>query len=146
MARITKIMFARVGKQEGCLCDRCGQYIRNIWTVNYADGVTMNFGIDCFEALAKESALTTYGIKTLKKALKRIADYQDLLDAEKAKTEETDLRYQETQITYEWKDKDYWFGKPWAEYHKWMIDVFYPMRIADAQKEIARFRNVNFQR
>lgn len=145
MAYIKKISFASVGKQEGCTCDKCGQYIRNIWTVDYQDGVRMNFGIDCFEKLSK-GKLNDYGMKLMKKALKSIQHYQELLEAEKALTEETDERYQMTQKHYDWQPDGYWMGHPWEEYHKWMIEEWYPARFKEAQKQVDRFKNVNFNR
>ena len=146
MARIKKIMFSKVGKQEGCLCDRCGQYITNIWTVNYADGVTLHFGIDCFETLNKESNLTSYGQKLLKKSMKSIQHYSEMFEEEKRLTEETDIRYQNEQEVNDWESKSYWYGKPWEEYHAWMINEWFPMRFADAQKDIDKFSKVNFKR
>ena len=68
MAQIKKIQFYHTGKEDGCICDRCGQYIQNVWTVTYSDGVVARFGIDCFEILCKESKLTSFGQKELKKA------------------------------------------------------------------------------
>lgn len=144
MARITKIRFQHTGKQEGCLCDRCGQYITNIWSVTYADGITMKFGIDCYEKLNKESNLTSYGQKLLKKTLKRIEDHERRLAAEKELTKETDIRYQNEQE--QWSSQSYWYGRPWEEYHKWMIEEFWPARFEDDQKTIDRFAKVNFKR
>lgn len=145
MAYIKKISFANVGKQEGCTCDKCGQYIRNIWTVEYHDGVVMNFGIDCFDKLNK-GKLNDYGMKLMKKALKSIQYYQERLEEEKALTEETDRGYQLTQQHVEWQSDGYWMGHPWEEYHKWMIEEWYPARFKEAQKQIDRFKKVNFNR
>lgn len=142
MAYIQKIQFNRVGQNEGCTCDRCGQYIRNIWTVDYTDGIKMNFGIDCFEKLNKASKLNAYGMKKLKKALKFIEGHYDMIETEKAKTEETDGQWKYLQ-----EDKEsYWCGRPWNEYHKWMLEEFYPERIKEDQKRIDRFSKVNFER
>lgn len=146
MAQIKKISFARVGKNEGCTCDKCGQYIRNIWTVDYADGVRLNLGIDCFDKLNKSSNLTTYGLKLFKQAMKSIEDHQRMFEEEKALTEETDIRYQATQTHVEWKEDDYWMGHPWEEYHKWMIEEWWPTRFKEDQKKIDRFGKVNFAR
>lgn len=146
MAHIKKIRFNRTGKEDGCLCDKCGQYIRNIWTVDYTDGVTLRFGIDCYEKLNKESGLTTYGQKLLKKATKRIEDYTKMFEAEKALTEETDIHYQNLQNPWDYESKDYWYGKPWEDYHEWMLNEWFPARFADADKEIAKFAKVNFKR
>lgn len=146
MARIKKVDFHKVGKQEGCLCDRCGQYIQNIWTVQYSDGITARFGVDCFEKLNKESGLTAFGQKELKKALKKIQDHRELYEAEKAKTEETDIRWQNIQNPSEWESKDYWYGRPWEEYHNWMLTEFFKIRFEEDQKAIDRFAKVNFAR
>lgn len=146
MARIRKINFSRVGEQEGCTCDRCGQYIKNIWTVNYDDGITARFGIDCFEILTKESKLTSFGMKEWKKALKKIQEHQEWYEAEKAKTEETDIAWQNIQNPMEWEDKDYWYGRPYEEYHEWMLNEFFKVRFEEDQKQIDRFSKVNFAR
>lgn len=145
MAYIKSIRFDHVGKNEGCCCDKCGQYIRNIWTVEYQDGVVMSFGIDCFSKLNK-GKLNAYGMKLMNKALKSIEYYQQMFEAEKVLTEETDLRYQHTQEHVDWKDDDVWYGQPWEEYHKWMLEVWYPAMFENAQKEINRFKKVNFDR
>ena len=146
MARIRKIDFYHVGKQEGCLCDRCGQYITNIWSVQYADGITARFGIDCFEILNKESGLSTFGKKELNKALRNIQRHREMYEQEAAKTEETDIAWQHIQNPYEWESKDYWYGKKWEEYHDWMLTVFFKTRFEEDQKQIDRFSKVNFAR
>ena len=146
MARIKKIDFNHVGKQEGCLCDKCGQYIINVWTVQYADGITARFGIDCFEKLNKESGLTSFGKKELNKALKSIQRHREMYEAEAAKTEETDIAWQNIQNPMPYESKDYWYGKPWKEYHEWMLTTFYGHRFEEDQKLIDRFSKVNFAR
>ena len=146
MARIKKIDYCRTGKQDGFLCDRCGQYITNIWTVQYMDGITGRFGVDCFEILNKESKLTTFGMRELKKAMKSIQTHRELFEKEKALTEDTDIAYQNLQHPFDWEDKDYWYGKPWQEYHEWRLNEFFKIRFEDDQKQIDRFRNVNFAR
>lgn len=146
MARIKKINFYKVGKTEGCLCDRCGQYIRNIWDVQYVDGVTARFGIDCFEQLNKESGLTSFGQKELKKALKSIEQHRELYEAEKAKTEETDIAWQNIQHPWDYESKDYWYGKKWEEYHEWRLNEFFKARFEEDQRRIDKFSKVNFAR
>lgn len=146
MARIKKIDFHRVGKHEGCLCDRCGQYIQNIWTVQYADGFTARFGIDCFQILNKESGLSEYGRKALNKALKSIQKHREMYEKEAMKTEETDIAWQNAQNPAEWENKSYWYGKPWKEYHEWMMTEFFKIRFEEDQKQISRFSKVNFAR
>lgn len=141
MAFIKKVDFQKVGRYEGCTCDRCGQYIQNIWTVTYKDGVIMNFGIDCFSKLNGEK-LNAYGMKMMKDALKHIEDHKEGFEAEKLKTEETDQKWKYIQQDKE----DYWFGRPYEEYHKWMIEEWWPERFKEDQKKIDRFNKVNFER
>jgi len=142
MAQISKIQFMRVGRNEGCICDKCGQYIRNIWIVDFADGVRANLGIDCFAKMKNNSSLSRFGINELDKAMKSIKDYQIMYEAEKLLTEETDIGYQHEQENWQ----SYWYGKPWKEYHEWMLNVWYPARFADCDKRIKRFSKVNFNR
>ena len=145
MAHIKKIKFDKVGKMEGCTCDRCGQYIQNIWTVTYTDDVIMHFGIDCFEKLNKESKLNAYGMKIMKKALKSIQEWSEILNKwENGEiTEESEL-WKNKQA--DWIKEDYWYGRQFEEYKEWMINEFIPVRIQNAQKEINRFKKVNFVR
>ena len=143
MARINDISFTHVGKNEGCTCDKCGQYLTNIWTVEYSDGTRINFGIDCFDKMTKASHLNDYGEKIMRKTLKSIEKHQKMYEVEKALTEETDERYQAQQIKTEC-DTPAWYGTPWAEYHEWMLTVFWPERFKEDQKEIARFSKINF--
>lgn len=144
MAYIRKIIFSKSGKNDGCLCDRCGQYIQNIWTVSYSDGLVCHFGIDCFEKLTKESKLTSYGERELKKAMKSIEKHREMFEREKSLTAATDVAWQSEQM--EWNKEHYWHGRPWEEYHEWMLNVWYPERFKDDQKQIDRFSKVNFAR
>ena len=144
MARIKKITFASVAKNEGCTCDRCGQYIKNIWTVTYQDDVVMNFGIDCFEKVSKEK-LNAYGMKQMKKVLKSIQDYTERLEAWKSGEITEDCAYWQNQQA-EWNKDSYWYGRKFEEYKDWMINEFFPARLEYEQKELAKFKNVNFNR
>lgn len=143
MAYIRKISFSR-SEQHGCTCDRCGQYIKNIWTVTYADGVKLNFGIDCFEKLNKASKLSTQGMKIMRKALKDIEFYTEKLNEWKngVWTEDNCIAWQN-----EKDDKQsYWSDKTFEEYKEWYINEFYPYRLEQAQKEVDRFRKIDFVR
>ena len=144
MAHIRKVQFARVGKNEGCTCDRCGQYIQNIWTVYFDGDDPVHFGIDCFEKLNRES-LNDYGMKLMKKALKRLENLQERYEKELALTEETDIRYQGAQVHHDWCSDDYWNGRPWEEYHNWRVNDFFGLRFEECQKEIDRFKKVNYK-
>lgn len=146
MARIKEINFSSVGRMMGCTCDKCGQYIQNIWTVTFTDGVRMNYGIDCFRKLCATGNLSDYGKKLMNKALKSLKHWQEKLEAEKLLTEETDVGYQRTQEHVDWKSDDYWCGKPWAEYHEWMLTQWYPQRFKEEQEVIDRFSGISFRR
>lgn len=143
MAHIKKISFTRVSEQEGCTCDRCGQYIRNIWTVEYKEGLRMNYGIDCWEKVYKEG-LNAQGVKLIKKIMDSVKSYEERLAlyTNGEMTEETDESYKVEQA--EWNKDSYWYGRSFEEYKAWMINEFFPHRIADKQKELSRFAKVNF--
>lgn len=144
MAHIKNIRFAAVGKNEGCTCDRCGQYIRNIWTVSYIEGIQFNYGIDCFEKIYKGAGMNAYGVKTMKKILKAIEELEKRCEEEKNKTAETDewwVALQDGRL-----DKNnYWYGRTYAEYKEWQINEFFPTRIESRQKELEQFRKINFE-
>ena len=146
MARIKKINFSAVGRMEGCTCDRCGQYIQNIYSVHFVDGIQMNYGIDCFRKLLLTGNLSDYGMKLMKKELKRLKHYQEMYEAEKLLTAETDEGYQRTQEKHDWESPSYWYGLPWEEYHAWMLNSWYPKRFEESQKIIEKFSKVNFDR
>ena len=146
MAKIKKISFASVGRMEGCTCDKCGQYLQNIYTVEYQDGLRLNYGIECFRKLYHGGNLSDFGKKLMTKTLKSIVKHQEGFEREKTLTEETDTAWKPTQEHYEWKSDDYWYGRPWEEYHKWMLEEWWPARFAEDQKQLDRFAKVNFER
>jgi hypothetical protein len=143
VARITDISFDSVGKREGCTCDRCGQWLQNIWTVKFDDGITAHFGIDCYKQMCKDSRLTDYGMKLMKKTLKRIENFRRMRAEFENMTAETCVAWQNEQA--EWNDS-YWKGKSFEEYKQWMLEAWFPARFADCQKELEKFSKVNFQR
>lgn len=141
MAHIKWISFDRVDTMHGCICDRCGQWIKNIWTVTFDDNIEFSYGIDCFERLMKSSRLTDYGMKLMKKTMKSIKEYEEWMDREKEKTEETDLGWQNHQRD----SNSYWYGKPYVEYKAWMIEEFLPSMIDKKLNELEKFKNVDFE-
>ena len=146
MAHIKSMCFSHVGRMEGCCCDKCGQYIQNIITVNYTDGLRLNYGTDCFNKLWHSGNLSDYGKKLMSKTLKSMQKHYEMLEAEKQLTEETDMQYQNTQEHFDWKPDDYWYGHPWEEWHQWRINVWWPKRFEEDQKAIDKFSKVNFKR
>lgn len=143
MSHIKKIRFASVGKKEGCICDRCGQYIRNIWSVDYEEGFTVNYGIDCWEKVYKGGKLNQYGEKMMRKAMKSIKEWEQL----KTKWQNGEMDYQENEYSWQQHKQDKlspWYDKTFAEYKEWMINEFIQYRIECAQEELKKFSKVDF--
>lgn len=145
MATIKRIDFSHVGRNEGTLCDRCGQYIQNIATVGYADGLTLNYGLDCFNKLAGSGNLTAYGKKLFKKAVNTIKFYEkELADRKSGKINETN------DTGWSW----YTFPTPdgksrnpfnsYEEFNTYQINELLPHRIEAAQKELEKFSKARF--
>lgn len=74
MAYIKDIRFDSVDRKDGLVCDRCGAYIRNIYTVTYSDGLVARYGMECFKKLFDAGNLTDFGRKLMMKALKRLKE------------------------------------------------------------------------
>ena len=148
MARIKAITFEHTAKNDGCTCDRCGQWITNIITVRFTDGVSMNYGTDCFEKLRDTGNLSSYGKKLLKKAMAKLDDWTKTLERYKSGeiNAENDAGYKFSQESVRYGTPDYWYGRPYEEYRQWMIEELIPLRLKDAQKEIDKFAKVDFKR
>lgn len=148
MAYIKRISFAHVGRNEGCLCDRCGQYIQNIVTVAYTDGLVLNYGQDCFDKLWKGAKLTSYGQKLFKDALRRAKDHQEEYRKWTSGeiTEENCQSWKFQQESDLYGSPSYWYGRKWEEYKEWMITDVLPQRFKEDDERIKRFEKVNFNR
>lgn len=144
MAHISKISFASVDTLHGCTCDRCGQWIKNIITVDYDDGLTLHYGMDCYEKLWTSNRLNDFGKKLMRKTLKSLARYEEQYQkyVSGEMTAENDPSWQATQ--YEWS-QTYWTGRPYEEYKQWMIEEWYPQRFKDCQKEVDKFSKVDWK-
>lgn len=142
MAHIKKISFSRVGKNEGCICDKCGQYIRNIITVEYDFGI-LHYGQDCFTKMYNGGKLTTYGAKLMQKTLKSIEYYS--VELAKYVSGEITADNDDVYKSYQTCVESYWTGRPYEEYRQFMIDEWFPERFKECQKQIDRFKNVNFE-
>lgn len=145
-ARITGIRFDRVGRNEGCCCDRCGQYIRNIWTVDFSTGQRIAFGIDCFEKVYK-AGLSAYGTKEFKKLLKHIEKTKEGYERWQNMTKE---EYRAKGGTWgvlpEIDDPDSaFYGWTFEQYKEWMLTEFYARRFEENQKELERFKKCGFE-
>lgn len=142
MSRIKSMSFSSVSRNEGCTCDKCGQYIMNIWTVKFDDDLSLNYGIDCFAKLRNTGKLSTYGQKLLKDSMKRLESISKLTEVVKNRKPEEDYSYQQAQ-----NDKmSPWYQVDYEEYRAWWLTEVIPQRIADVQKDIDKFKNVNFAR
>lgn len=148
MAYIKEIRFAHVGRKEGCCCDKCGQYIQNIVTVEYTDGIKINYGQDCFKKLQESAKLTDFGRKIMRKALKSI-EYNSK-ELEKYTSGKMTAETDESWKAYEqpWNKGCYWaeHHDDYEAYRRWMIDEWFPERFKEAQKQVDRFSKVNFDR
>lgn len=104
----------------------------------------MHYGIDCWEKISKQS-LNKVGAKELKKIMKSIESYEDRLASyvNGEMTEETDESWKAEQM--DWNKDSYWYGKSFEEYKNWMVNEFFPYRISEKQKELQKFKKVNFE-
>lgn len=59
MTSIKRITTNKVGKYNGCTCDKCGLYITEITTVEWTDGTKEHFGSTCFNKLWLSEKLWT---------------------------------------------------------------------------------------
>lgn len=141
MAIIKRINFSHVGRNEGCLCDRCGQYIQNIATVKYEGDLILNYGLDCFSKLQASGNLTKYGEKLFKDTVRRIKKYDKMLSDYKSGKINADN-------DPAWSfDLDYSmsaFGS-YEEFKDFRINECLPKWIEDAEQELIKFSKVNFK-
>lgn len=151
MASIKRISFAHTGKNEGCKCDKCGQWITNIWTVEWTDGLIQNYGIDCFDKLSKTGNLTKQDKAKFEKLLKKQEHYTEELELWKNLTEqEAEERgliecLKPGDPEKPWNDS-YWNGKTFEEYKDWMLSVWFPARLRGCEEELKVFSRVRFER
>lgn len=140
MAHIEEIMFDHVGKNEGCMCDNCGAWLTNIWTVKFREGESLHFGMDCFNKRIK-GKLSAFGKKEMQKVLKRIQEHSELLNhlMQDAVTEDVQKEWESYKY---WQD--YWKDKPFKEWKGWMIEEVLPARLEEDRKALAKFEKINF--
>ena len=143
MSHIKAIRFNSVGRNEGCTCDRCGQYIRNIWSVEYKEGFTINYGLDCWEKVYKAGKLNQYGEKEIRKIMKSIKTYEENL----AKFVNGEMNEENCSgFKYDQQNKNSaWYGESFEKYRDWMINEFFPYRIGEEQKRLAKFSKIDFK-
>lgn len=146
MAHIKNISYEHTGRNNGCLCQRCGQYIVNIITVQYTDGTKINMGIDCFKKIQDTGRLNAYGTKLFNKAVKwakyHHEQYNKYISGEM--TAETDESWKSYEYDF---NKDCYWGihhDDYEAYRRWMIEEVFPQRFKDDEKEFAKFGKINF--
>ena len=146
MAYIKDIRFDSVGKKEGLVCDRCGTYIRNIYTVTYSDGFVARYGIECFKKLFDAGKLTDFGRKLMMKALKRLKEAYET--REKWLSVNTLKEAKEKNLlTQPFESYEAWEGHTFEEYKDFWVNEergFTASDIKRAKDDLARFKNVNF--
>ncbi len=143
MAYIKDIKFWHVDRYSGVLCDRCGTYITNIYTVYYSDGLVAHYGIECFKKLRQAGRLSDFGYKFLMKILKAIKYWNE------------ELRLWQTITESEAEEKGllcdlhthgcYWEGRTFEEYRKFEIEKYIPARLEGCKKLLERFKNIDFK-
>ena len=146
MAYIKDIRFDSVSKKEGLICDRCGAYIRNIYTGTYSDGLVARYGIECFKKLFDAGKITDFGRKLMMKALKRLKEAYETREKwlsvntlEEAEKKNLDV--------YPFKNYDAWKGCTFEEYKDFWVNEergYTANDIKRAKDDLARFKNVNF--
>jgi len=140
MAHIEDIRFDHVGKNEGCMCDNCGAWLTNIWTVKFREGESLHFGMDCFDKRIK-GKLNAFGKKEMQKVLKRIQEHSELLN--QLKQDEVTETVQKEWESYRYWQK-YWKDKTFEEWKTWMIEEVLPDRLEADRKVLAKFEKINF--
>lgn len=141
MAHIQRIDFNHVtNKADGCLCDNCGQWITNIWTVKFKEGPSLHFGIDCFDKHIN-GKLSKFGKREMKRELKYIKEYSMLLENLKKEEVTEDVQKEWESYLY-WQT--YWQDHTFEEWKEWMITQVLPNRIEEHEKNLKKFEKINF--
>lgn len=145
MAHIKMIHFDSVSTNEGCTCDKCGQYIKNIWSVEFTTGDTFHYGIDCWQKIQATGGLNKQNKREFNRIMKLIQSYTEAMNAfiTGERNESNDTAYQNAQA--DWNENDAFHGVPYEEYKRWYVEEFFPYRIAEAQKDLAKFKRVDFE-
>lgn len=132
--KIKKIMYYSVPRSESFTCDHCGKSIQNVCSVTTLEGERFNFGSTCFQKLIKDR-LQSYQRKEVNKAVKNIRIYCEQLKLWQDMTEE---RYLETHYDKPWEN--YEDVNTFEKYKAWRVNEFYPYRISEEEKTLARFQ------
>ena len=139
--KIKKIMYYSVPRSESATCDCCGKSIQNICSITTIEDEHFNFGTTCFDKVVKDR-LQSFQRKEMNKALRSIKAYCDGVRKWETMTEK---EYIETHYVGD--------GLPWKitegletfeDYKQWMLNDFFPYRISEEEKIIARFSKIDF--
>lgn len=146
MAYIKDIRFDSVDRKDGLVCDRCGAYIRNIYTVTYSDGLVARYGMECFKKLFDAGNLTDFGRKLMMKALKRLKEAYET--REKWLSVNTLEEAEKNHLNvFPFKNYEAWKGHTFEEYKDFWINEengYTASDIKRAKEDLARFKKVNF--
>lgn len=135
-----------------CTCDRCGQGIKNVWTLSFSNDVTYHYGIDCFEKLSKNSNLSDIGKKHFKQYLKSLKTWEGHV----AKWSTTTFEEYEASYWANIKDEERHLfpgplkneyenpnGLDWEGYKAWRYEGCVE-GLNNAKKELEKFKKVWF--
>lgn len=146
MAKILDIRFDSVGKQSGVICDRCGAYIQNIYTVKYDTGLIVHYGIECFKKLQLASNLTDAGMKLLKKILKKVKEAYEFKAIWDSVVDIEDARNKKAPFLSVFETYEAWKGHSFEEFKRYCTseeEGFFAHDIKAANKELQRFKHLN---
>jgi hypothetical protein len=153
------INFYTLPYQQGICCERCGTYIRNVAEIHFDDGFVLRCGLDCLNKhVLKETNLTDYGKKSLKRYLNSLRKYNECRELWKSCANIGDLieAHKQNPKTwlfvmwecYGWKAES---GEPITQemFDKekgWILESFIPYRIQHEQEEMKKkFRNTKYR-
>lgn len=146
MAYIKDIRFDSVSKKEGFICDRCGAYIRNIYTVTCSDGLVAQYGMECFKKLFDAGKLTDFGRKLMMKALKRLKEAYETREKWLSVNTLEEAK-EKNLLTQPFESYEAWEGHTFEEYKDYWTSEekgYTASDIKRAKEDLARFKNVNF--
>ena len=63
------VEYYQLPKNAGICCEHCGTYIRNVFVLHFDDGFSLKCGVECYNKLIKQSNISQYGEKLLKKQI-----------------------------------------------------------------------------
>lgn len=143
--------FYSLPKNQGICCEHCGTYIRNVCVIHFSDGFTLKCGLDCFNKLLKQSNLSEYGAKALKRSLKSLKLYDEMRvnwtrwqTPEEAEADGCSQRIEDPENRGTWRIRT---QVEFEEEKAWILTDFIPYRIKSKQAEIEkRFKNARVPR